>query len=346
MPKVSIIVPVYNVEKYLDKCIQSLLSQSLADIEIILVNDASPDKSIDICRKYEELDPRVIVIDKKINEGLGFTRNAGIKEATGKYIAFCDSDDYVLPEMYLEMSNYMDENALDVCYCNYALDNDGIINYKSGSPDKEMLFIGKENVCHFLLEMIGPEPTYPSDVKYMVSSCMAMYSREIIKKSNIQFQSERKVLSEDTLFNMECLANSINVGYVPKQYYMYRYNPTSLSRTFNHKKAETFITLLKEVEKRLSNYYAEELYRLHFLRFVFYIFRLLIKYEAIKNIDGKRKEYIKERLENELLAEALDKYPYQYFGTAKRFFFYCMKKRYINLLIFMSLLENKLRKNV
>lgn len=345
-PKVSIIVPVYNVEKYLDACVQSLLNQTLKDIEIILVNDASPDDSSSICRKYESIDSRVRVFDKSINEGLGLTRNAGLELAKGQYVAFCDSDDYVDTHIYEEMSNHMDQHNLDVCYCNYALDNDGTINYKSGSPIDEMYFLGKDKVRQYVLEMIGPKPEYPSDVKYMISSCMAMYSRKVLIDNNVRFQNERKVLSEDTLFNLEFLSYSTNVGYLPNQYYYYRYTPSSLSRTYNHKKAQTFITLINEVETQLKKFYTHEEYAIHFQRFVFYIFRLLIKYEAIKNINSNRKLYVKQWLEADLLHDTLTNYPYWKLKPSKSFFFFCMKNKMVSLLIWMSLLENKIRKNL
>ena len=93
-PKVSIIVPVYNAEKYLDRCISSLRNQTLEDIEIILVDDSSTDASLKLCKKYAEEDPRIKVIHK-VNEGAGMARNAALEIASGEYIGFADSDDFV-----------------------------------------------------------------------------------------------------------------------------------------------------------------------------------------------------------------------------------------------------------
>ena len=104
MPKVSVIVPIYKVEKYLRQCIDSIINQSLKDIEIILVDDGSPDNCPKICDEYKKIDSRIKVIHKK-NGGLSSARNAGMKIATGEYIGFVDSDDYVskefLEELYL-----------------------------------------------------------------------------------------------------------------------------------------------------------------------------------------------------------------------------------------------------
>lgn len=99
MPKVSIIVPVYNVEKYLDRCMQSLLNQTLSDIEIIMVDDGSPDRCPQMCDEYAAKDRRVRVIHKE-NGGLGLARNTGLDAATGEYVAFVDSDDFTSVEAY------------------------------------------------------------------------------------------------------------------------------------------------------------------------------------------------------------------------------------------------------
>ena len=93
MPKVSVILPVYNVEKYIDKCIQSLLNQTLKDVEFIFVDDCSPDKSVDIIKKYN--DPRIKLVQHEVNKYTAEARNTGVKNATGEYIAFVDPDDYI-----------------------------------------------------------------------------------------------------------------------------------------------------------------------------------------------------------------------------------------------------------
>ncbi len=344
-PKVSIIVPVYNVENYIQKCVKSLTEQSLKDIEIILIDDESPDSCPKICDDFTRMDKRIKVIHKR-NEGLGLARNSGINIAKGEYIAFCDSDDYVDDKMYETLYQFMEINSLDVAYCNYILDTNGKFNYKTGSPHKNMLFIGKQETRNFVLEMIGPNPNYPSDVKYMISSCMAMYSSKIIKNYSVRFMCERIVLSEDTLFNLDILVHATNIGYCSEQLYYYRYNPVSLSRTFNHEKAKTFTTLIEEVRKRLVKSFTLKEYKLHYYRFVFYIFRLLIKYEAIKNIDGERKKHIRERCSNSLLDDVYREYPYRAFPFGKRLFFVAMKRKWIRLLIIMSIVENYIRKNI
>ena len=119
-PKVSIIVPCYKVEKYLDRCLNSLVAQTLQDIEIILVDDKSPDNVPIMCdeyaRKNNEGWPNIKVIHKKNNEGLGFARNTGLSVAEGEYVAFMDSDDFVDVHMFKNLYNYAKEHNIDSCY--------------------------------------------------------------------------------------------------------------------------------------------------------------------------------------------------------------------------------------
>ncbi|MFJ7728160.1 glycosyltransferase family 2 protein [Neobacillus sp. NPDC097160] len=115
-PKISIIVPIYNVEKYLNKCIDSILAQTFTNFELILVNDGSPDNCGGICNKYSIIDPRIKVIHKK-NGGLSSARNAGIKIAKGKYIGFVDSDDYIDKKMYEILYNSIELHSSDVVVC-------------------------------------------------------------------------------------------------------------------------------------------------------------------------------------------------------------------------------------
>ena len=116
MPKISIIVPVYNVEKYLEKCVRSILAQTFTDFELILVDDGSPDSSGAMCDQFAEQDQRVKVIHKE-NGGLSDARNAGIEIATGEYLGFVDSDDYIADDMYeLLYTNIVKEDAdLSIC---------------------------------------------------------------------------------------------------------------------------------------------------------------------------------------------------------------------------------------
>lgn len=137
MPKVTVVVPVFNVEKYLHQCIESLLNQTYRNLEIILVDDGSTDNSGAICDKYRQKDQRIKVIHK-CNQGLGFARNSGMKETTSDYITFMDSDDYADEDMIEElMRPIIDENADTV-----------IGGFKKVNDEKKILFIDSYNKKH------------------------------------------------------------------------------------------------------------------------------------------------------------------------------------------------------
>ena len=118
MPELSIIVPVYKVELYLSKCIDSILAQTFTDFELILIDDGSPDRCGEICDEYAARDSRIIVIHQE-NQGVSAARNAGLDIAAGEFIGFVDSDDWIEPEMYTAMLNEKQAHDVDVVFCKY-----------------------------------------------------------------------------------------------------------------------------------------------------------------------------------------------------------------------------------
>ena len=136
MEKISIIVPVYNVEKYLEKCLKSIISQTYKNLEIIVVNDGSIDNSLEICKKFEKIDKRIKVIDKE-NGGLSDARNAGLKIATGDYIGFVDSDDYIAEDMFETLGKLLKEHNAEISIVSYyeMMDNRLLDVQKDGTLD-------------------------------------------------------------------------------------------------------------------------------------------------------------------------------------------------------------------
>ena len=184
---VSIIVPVYNAEKYLDRCITSVVNQTFPDLELILVNDGSRDNSLEICKRYAETDNRIIIIDK-LNGGVSSARNAGIERARGTYISFLDSDDY------LDLSFLEDFSIIS-----------GIDFYAQGSTNEyndrpteynSLQKSGQTDLSSFLERIITTE---------LISTPWAkLYSRAIILNHNLRF-NQKHSYAEDRLFNIEYL---------------------------------------------------------------------------------------------------------------------------------------------
>ena len=165
---ISIIVPIYNVQKYLDRCMKTLLNQTYRNIEIILVDDESPDECPKMCEEYTKIDQRVKVIHKK-NGGLGFARNSGLEIAQGKYIIFVDSDDYVTENMCHLLYEAAKKYEADVVYGGifYA---DGEKIKESKVVTKERVWKGKQEVKDLLLDFIATEPSTPAAVSISLES--------------------------------------------------------------------------------------------------------------------------------------------------------------------------------
>lgn len=207
--KISIIVPIYNTEKYLDKCISSIINQTYRNLEIILVNDGSKDGSLEVCKKYEKIDKRIKVLNIK-NMGVSNARNRGIDISTGEFIMFCDSDDWVEPRWCEVLINSFDENIMSICAIkyNYEYENkkiDNILDY-----NKDIIILDKKRF--FLL------------YDYAFNSpCNKIFSTKTIKDNNIRF-NQNISLGEDVLFNLEYidLSNS-NLKYINTCLYNYRF---------------------------------------------------------------------------------------------------------------------------
>ncbi|MBO5526074.1 MAG: glycosyltransferase family 2 protein [Clostridia bacterium] len=234
--KFSVVLPIYNVEKYLKCCIDSVLNQSYRNLEVILVDDGSPDGCPTLCDEYAEADTRVKVIHKK-NAGLGMARNTGIENATGDYICFFDGDDFVDTNLFEVCANELKNEAYDVV----AFD---ISDYKNGRiaeyPRRKgkTVFKGKEVQSVFLRYMI-----YNRDnrERFHDSACNKLYSLNLIRKIGFRYVSEREYISEDYFSNLILFHKVNSVLVLPDAFYYYRYNDSSLSHTFNENRFEKTI---------------------------------------------------------------------------------------------------------
>lgn len=198
---ITIVVPVYNAEEKLDRCVQSLLNQSYTNIEILLVNDGSRDNSLSICRKYAQQDSRVVVIDKP-NGGVSSARNAGLDAAQGEFIMFCDSDDWVVPEWCECMAaNYVDG---DLLICDIARDD-----FVGSSCYQDVCVNEAERKYIFHFPMV------------MCSPVNKIYSRKVIEKHKIRFL-EKLRLGEDFSFVLSYLYEIQGcIRFVNKKLYCY-----------------------------------------------------------------------------------------------------------------------------
>ena len=307
---ISIILPVYNVEKYINRCMESLLNQTYKNIEIIMVDDGSPDNCPKICDNYAMQDTRVRVIHKE-NEGLGLARNSGLKIAKGKYIAFVDSDDYVTTDMCEVLYKAAEKNKADVVYGGIYYDKNNKIE-KAQCVNEETIWRNKEEVKKLILDFIGCEPEKNKDTIMEVSVWKALFKKEIFDEYNIEFVSERQFISEDLIFDIDYLIKAKCVVVIPKCVYYYCVNPMSLSKSFRSDRYQKVLILYHEILRKTSLYYEKEELELRTSRFL--IARARTNAKAIfkhKKVIGKEKAYnaVKDICDSKELEEILIKYP-------------------------------------
>ena len=233
--KVSVVMPVYNADRYLAKSIESMLSQTLKEIELILVNDGSKDKSLKICEEYKIKDNRVTVINKK-NEGACIARNIGIEKARGKYIQLVDADDYIESNMLEEQYNLAEQTNAEVVMCGMKFD----VHQKSGqvvtseSYYKDMLLKSQDDIKPIFMDLF--------DNLLFNYTHNKLYSSGFLKSNNLQF-IEWLPIDQDTNFNIDVFRKLNKLTISTKSYYHYvkTFDETIVTRYHANKfKVRTF----------------------------------------------------------------------------------------------------------
>lgn len=243
-PLVSVVIPVYNTANYLNKCVESVIGQTLTDWEMILVDDGATDASPQMCDEWARKDSRIRVIHKQ-NEGLGLTRNAGLIEAKGEFVCFLDSDDTIDSDTLQYCADTLKKENADACfYGRKTQKKEGTFSINPNIPEK-LVFEGNEVKQEFACIYIGQLPSENPTSYIQASACCGMYRMGIIKDNNIVFPSERVCLSEDTFFNLDFCKNAQKVLIIPKDFYNYTYNANSLTKSYNPNKINQTKTYIK-----------------------------------------------------------------------------------------------------
>ena len=250
---VSVVIPIYNVEKHLRRCIESIRNQSYEDLEIILVDDGSPDSCGEICESYRILDARIKVIHK-LNAGLGYARNSGLDIATGKYVVFVDSDDYVKQDYIEAMVDRALVYQADLVTC-------GFIRKFTDNSEKEVPIVAEECVYkngeilpRVILPVIGSVPESNVDVEREMCVWINLYRKEIIDQNSIRFVSERDYVSEDFFFNITYFHKVKTAVLLPRCLYYYSENPGSLTNSFRTDRFEKYCKMYIKQKEILSVY--------------------------------------------------------------------------------------------
>ena len=346
-PKVSIIIPVYNVEKYIQRCINSLTSQTLEEIEIILVDDSSTDSSLLLCQKAAEEDSRIKVITKA-NEGAGKARNAALGLATGKYIGFVDSDDYVNENMFKTLYEKAEEYNSDLVMSGVLFVNGNMFSQEGDCViktyfDADTHFESEEELKSLKMGIIGALPGDVDDSKYGMSIWKNLFRSEIIKQNGLSFQSEREMLSEDALFMVDFISCINKATGIKEAFYNYCRNEDSISKSYKKDRFEKSLVFVSEVKKRFSQNLKPDEYSIYIYRFWQAMCRVLCSQEIMFANDKKStyrelKNNLKAVCTHSLTVKALKVYPIGTLPIKQRLFAYCIKYRlYFMLKILVGL---------
>lgn len=215
LPLISVLVPCYNVEKYLVECLDSIVAQSYQNLEIICLNDGSTDSTLDIINSYASKDDRFIVVDKP-NSGYGSSMNVGLRKATGEYLAIIESDDYIESTMFEDLLNAMLENNLDLARCAYREWNE---------------ITGSEIFVNYTYDVTKGNVVNPLECQDVLlgtpSIWAAMYKMDVLKKNDIWFLETPGASYQDTSFAFKAYIASKRVMALPKQLHHYRINGNS-----------------------------------------------------------------------------------------------------------------------
>lgn len=335
--KVSVVMPVYNVEKFVDKAINSVLKQTYENFELILVNDKSTDKSLEILKKYEKVDSRIKVVDKPVNEGLGYARNSGMEVATGDYIYFIDSDDYIESTLLEECVNSVEKNQSDVVIFGYSEDQekDGITTSVEEFKPGDLIAEGqefKEEFCSLYEKTI------------IHSTCNKFYKLDLLRNHNLKFL--KVSMCEDIFFNLQFFKIVGRVTIINNVFYHYmKRNIETLIVKYNSRRFEFMCDIHRQVLELVKEYgvYTNKnvavLSKVYFRTIIFCIIQAFNKSANLSK--SKKIEIVKDIVNNDLVQEAL-KFD-TYFGKSEKVYAHMIARKNIHSIYYVSNMVNLLK---
>lgn len=336
---VSIIVAVYNVGKYIDKCIKSLVDQNYENIEIILVDDGSLDNSPKVCDDWALKDTRIRVIHKK-NGGLADARNEGLNAANGEYVCFVDGDDFIEKELVCQTYTLAKKDDVDVViYSNYDVASNGMKTRHDLIFSKNV-YRGKEDILQLFKESIGTMPSNSRDFDVGYAPWGKLYRRSVLVDNDIKFKSERKLIYEDLMFLLDLMPYIKSAAIVNKPLYDYCQNSSSLTHSVDPNR----FYKIKEQYYYLKNNspYREEIFldKEILLRFK----RTMLSYVrncAMRTInDSHAYKNIKEICQDSLCTEILSDYPVKKLPQNQKIFAYFLKHKVTIALLLITKIKN------
>lgn len=246
----SIVVPVYNSEKYLEKCLDTIINQTYKNLEIILVDDGSSDNSKEIIKEYMKKDPRIIGLFQE-NKGVSTARNLGIKNSTGDYITFVDSDDWLELNMYDQIIQNAIESICDIVLYSYIREINSSTKLNEILPFKSEELLDKDRIYNdLILNLISYEDETKESIMGAIWRCV--FKSELIKSNNICFDTEM-YYAEDLLFCLNAFNQSSLISIINKPFYHYRINETSITAQYKNNHFERQLLVYNKIREVFSN---------------------------------------------------------------------------------------------
>lgn len=342
-PKVSIIVPMYGVEQYVEKCIDSLLSQTLQEIEIILVDDGSPDRSGEIADEYAKKDSRIKVVHQK-NAGLGPARNSGIRVATGEYIGFVDSDDWANHEMFGRLYKAAVENDADIVVSGHCDITNGTITKTKRHPLAGQTLHSSEKIMEIRKNLYGHKLNDDVVEAFPMSVWIAIYRKELLIKHKLEFQ---EILSEDIIFNLSAYRFAKVITFTGDTDYCYRKDEQpSITQTFSENKLlryQDFLTVLANMARTEED--DDSVMRAK--RTAIDYCRLYVG--IVRNSNSsfkKKKDYIKVFAHTKEIRKCWEGYPIENLPLQQRIFHKMIEKQCYGTALFMDCIRQWIKKGL
>lgn len=342
-PRVSIIVPMYGVEKYVEQCIDSLLDQTLQEIEIILVDDGSPDRSGEIADEYATKDSRIKVVHQK-NAGLGPARNTGMRVATGEYIGFIDSDDWANHQMFARLYEAAVKNNADIVVSGHCDFTNGVITKTKKHPLEGQTLNSSEQIMEIRKNLYGHKLDDDVVEAFPMSVWIAIYRRELLIDNKIEF---KEILSEDIIFNLSAYKYANVITFTGDTDYCYRKDDQpSITQTFSEKKLLRYQEFLSVLAKMAWEEDDKDCV-IRAKRTAIDYCRLYVGIVRNSNASFKeKKEYIKIFAHTKEITKCWEGYPIKKLPLQQRIFHKMIEKEYYGTVLFMDYLRQLIKRGL
>lgn len=330
---ISVIVPVYNVERYLEQCVRSILGQSYPVLEVLLVDDGSTDGSGELCDRLSSKNNRVRTVHKE-NAGLGFARNTGLDNLRPEttHVMFVDSDDWLEPGMVATFARAIEDTGADCVLGGFTKrDGAGIPQFEFKLED--IVWEGDKLVTGFVSRVCGSAPEASDSIP--MSTCSSLFKKTNIDEHSLRFPSEREVISEDFVFKYRYLRTCSKVATTSCVGYSYRTNLSSLTTSYRPDRFEACLYFYDYALQLVEDSPAEADCVLRLKKTLFIYMKMCISQE-VSRVSGKTRrdacDAIRKMAGDERLLKVINDYPCERLGFAQRAFVELLRRRAANVL--------------